>query len=56
MLSRGTVYKQMVKGEHVLKRNTKARNHLVIKNFIFCKKNWAVRENFNERTLITFET
>ena len=53
MLSRGTVYKQMVKGEQVLKRNTKARNRRVIKKFLkttyfVAKKNWAVRENFQE--------
>ena len=43
----------MVKGEQVLKRNTKARNRRVIKKFLkttyfVAKKNWAVRENFQE--------
>ena len=53
MLSKGNIYGQMVKGGLVQKQSTKARNRRVIKKllkttYFVVRKNWAVRENFED--------
>ena len=53
LLSKGSIYKQMIEGERQQSRNVKKRNQCVTKKFLkatyfLAQKNWALRKNFSD--------